>query len=77
MRGDCEGRDAAAPNPAAVDLTSQERRRFIAALVFGQLAALFGLLVFGGVLMPMLAAFAGSAAGVFVVAEPRRPAARR
>jgi hypothetical protein len=54
-----------------VDLTPHERRRFIAALVFGQLAALLGLLVFGGVLMPMLIAFAGSGAGAFIVAEPR------
>jgi uncharacterized membrane protein YjjP (DUF1212 family) len=60
-----------------VDLSYQDRRRFIAALVAGQLAAVFGLLVFGGVLMPVLTAFAGSAAGVFVVAEPRQPPARR
>jgi uncharacterized membrane protein YjjP (DUF1212 family) len=57
-----------------VEPGSQDRRRFVAALVAGQLAALFGLLVFGGVLMPVLTAFAGSAAGVFVVAEPRRTA---
>jgi hypothetical protein len=44
----------------------------VAALVAGQLAALFGLVVFGGVLGPVLVAFIGSAAGCFVVAEPRR-----
>ena len=54
-----------------MDLTYQERRRFVAALVFGWLAALFGIVIFGGVLMPVMSAFAGSAAGVFVVAEPR------
>ena len=46
----------------------------MAALVAGQLAALFGLLLFGGVLGPMLVAFMGAAAGCFVVAEPRRAA---
>lgn len=55
-----------------MDLTPQERRRLFAALVFGQLAALLCLVLVGGVLMPMLTAFAGSAAGVFVAAEPRR-----
>jgi uncharacterized Tic20 family protein len=55
-----------------VERGSADRRRFAAALVAGQLAALFGLLLFGGVLGPMLVAFMGAAAGCFVVAEPRR-----
>jgi hypothetical protein len=49
----------------------------VAALVAGQLAALLGLVLFGGVLMPVLAAFIGSAAGCFVVAEPRRTSSTR
>jgi hypothetical protein len=44
----------------------------VASLVAGQLAALLGLVLFGGVLLPVLVAFIGSAAGCFVVAEPRR-----
>jgi hypothetical protein len=43
----------------------------VAALVAGQLSALIGLLLFGGVLMPIIVAFLGSGAGVFVVADPR------
>jgi hypothetical protein len=51
----------------------------VASLVAGQLAALLGLVLFGGVLMPMLLAVIGSAAGCLVVAEPRRasPTGRR
>jgi hypothetical protein len=55
-----------------VDPAIADRRRFLASLVAGQLAALLGLLLFGGVLLPMVVAFIGSAAGCFVVAEPRR-----
>ena len=43
----------------------------MAALVAGQLSAVIGLVLFGGVLAPIIVAFLGSAAGVFVVAEPR------
>ena len=46
----------------------------MAALVAGQLSALIALVLFGGVLAPIILAFLGSGAGVFVVAEPRRPA---
>jgi hypothetical protein len=62
-----------------VDPATADRRRFAASLVAGQLAALLGLVLFGGVLLPVLVAFIGSAAGCFVVAEPRRAsgAARR
>jgi hypothetical protein len=55
-----------------VDPATADRRRFLASLVAGQLAALLGLVLFGGVLLPVLVAFIGSAAGCFVVAEPRR-----
>jgi hypothetical protein len=54
-----------------VDARSADTRRFVAALVAGQLSALIGLLLFGGVLMPIIVAFLGSGAGVFVVADPR------
>jgi hypothetical protein len=62
-----------------VEAGAADRRRFVASLVAGQLAALLGLVLFGGVLMPMLVAVIGSAAGCFVVAEPRRasPTGRR
>jgi hypothetical protein len=55
-----------------VEPGSQDRRRFTSALVGGQLAAVMALVLFGGWLLPMLVAFAGAAAGCFVVAEPAR-----
>ena len=39
-----------------------DKTRFVAALVGGQSGALLGLVLFGGVLAPMLVAFVGSAA---------------
>ena len=43
---------------------SEDTRRFIAALIGGQVGAVLGLLFFGGLLfMPLLIALLGSAAG--------------
>ena len=43
---------------------SEDRRRFIAALIGGQVGALLGLILFGGILfVPLLTAFLGSAIG--------------
>ena len=41
---------------------TDDTRRFIAALIGGQSGAVLGLLLFGGVLAPMIVAFLGSAA---------------
>lgn len=47
---------------------SEDTRRFIAAVIGGQLGAFFGLLFFGGLLFaPLLIALAGSAAGPLVL----------
>jgi hypothetical protein len=54
-----------------------DRRRFWASLLCGQFVGVLALVVLGGSLAPMLLAFLGSAAGCFVVAEPRRAPSRR
>lgn len=52
---------------------SEDTRRFISAVIGGQLGAFFGLLFFGGMLFaPLLIALAGSAAGpLWLVAKDR------
>ena len=77
VRAPARGRTSlAGGEPCGVEPGSSDRRRFVAALVGGQLAALLALVVLGGWLLPMLVAFMGSAAGCFVVAEPRRASER-
>lgn len=52
---------------------SEDTRRFIAAVIGGELGAFFGLLFFGGLLFaPLLIALAGSGAGPLVLVARNR-----
>ncbi len=56
--------EAASPPSRSNALTPAERRRAAAALIGGQVGAAGGLVLFGGkLLVPLLTAFLGSAAG--------------
>jgi hypothetical protein len=53
-------------------LSVADRQRFALALITGQAGAVLGLLLFGGVLVPMAVAFLASAAGPLLLARRAR-----
>ncbi len=50
---------------------TDDTRRFVAALIGGQSGAMLGLLVFGGIVAPVIVAFLGSAAVPLLLGQLR------